>query len=251
MNRMPLQKDWPAMLVAILFVAAGLGATWIAKDVAGIEGDAVLVALLLTPIVAYAIFSGRLSELKAGGLEAKFVSAIRQPVDIGLEVVEPSVVEKRGSQELGMALRRLDESQPIILSLTMGSPGRYDRGAILQYIRSLSNFRQFKFVVIGDESGRIVAYIQYWLLERMLGSETLDEDLVATLNNGTAADLRRYSGFGFVTKTIREDASNLDALREMTLLRLEAIVVADRQGKLKGVVERDQLLGKLLLGMAA
>ncbi len=42
----------------------------------------------------------------------------------------------------------------------------------------------------------------------------------------------------------------MDALREMTTQNLNALIVIDEERKIKGVVEKDQLLSKILLGMA-
>ena len=150
---LPPKKERMAMIEAALFAVVGLALAWFAKAAAEIDGDAVLVALLVVPIVTYTIMSGRLSELKAGGLEAKFVSAIRQRVDDGLEVVPVSLIEKGTTANLQKWLASIDFTQPIILSLTMGaSADRYNRDAILHHISILSKFSSFKFVVIRDQS---------------------------------------------------------------------------------------------------
>jgi hypothetical protein len=54
---------------------------------------------------------------------------------------------------------------------------------------------------------------------------------------------------GVVTRTLSASVTNQEALREMMRLNLDALVVEDDQGRVKGVVERGQLLAKLLLAL--
>jgi CBS domain-containing protein len=68
------------------------------------------------------------------------------------------------------------------------------------------------------------------------------------ISEGNIGELRRYPGI--VTRTISTKTTNFEALQKMTAQNIEALVVIDEDGKLKGVVEREQILSKLLLGMA-
>ncbi len=85
-------KEITAILVAILFLALGLAVLWFTKKVMSIEGDVIFVSLLLVPIIVYAIYAGKLVELKGpGGLEAKFTTAANESVSAASEEVAPSV----------------------------------------------------------------------------------------------------------------------------------------------------------------
>jgi CBS domain-containing protein len=253
MNRQSLRREAIAILVSIFFLALGFIAVWISKEFLKQEGDTLFVALLFVPIIVYVIFSGRLKELRAGGLEAKFIDIAEQSVEVASETIEPSteemeIVAKGDIKELQRRLQRLDESKPIILTLALGKIGYYDRQAGLQYIEALSQYRNFKFVVILDSENKFVAYIPSWAMLQILRLEGLGSEFVRIISEGNKGDLRRYPGI--VTKTISIKATNLDALREMTAQNLDALVVIDENQKLKGVVEREQILSKLLLGMA-
>ena len=240
------------IIASVLIICAGFFAAWFSKTFLKIESDAVYIAVLLLPIIAYVIFSGRLKELKAGGLEASFVTVAEQSVEIASETIEPStgemeVVAKEGIRELEKRKKYMDESKPIVLTLTLGRPG-YNREVMLQYLEVLSRYRNFKFVVILNATNNFVAYIPSWAVMQILRLTNLGYEFVDIISQGNIGELRRYPGV--VTKTISTKTTNLDALREMTSHNLEALVVTDENMNLKGVVEREQIISKLLLGIA-
>lgn len=252
MNRQWLPRDTIAILVAILFLGLGFVAVWLSMEFLKLEGDAVLVSLLLLPIIVYLIFSGRLGELRVGSLEAKFVNVARESVELAAETVEPSpddmqIVEKMGRKELERQIERLDESKSIILTLTLGKEGYYNRDILLRYVEALLQYRTFRFVVILDREKKFVAYIPSWAMLQILRVEALGYEFVSMINSGNVRELRQYRGV--ITRTISTKSTNADALREMTAQDLEALVVIDDDRRLKGVVEREQLLSKLLLAM--
>jgi len=253
MDRQSLRRETVGIVVTVLFLALGFLSMWLSKEFLKLEGEAVLVFLLLVPIIVYTIFSGRLSELRAGGLEAKFVNVAGQSAEFASETIEPSVgemevVAKEGARQLQRQLERLDESKPITLTLTLGKEGYYHREVWLRYMEALSQYRNFRFVVILDHENKFVAYIPSWAMLQILRMEALGEEFVRHINEGEIRELRQYPGV--VTRTISTKSTNLDALREMTAQNLEALIVIDEDQRLKGVVEREQILSKLLLGMA-
>ena len=242
-----------AVGASLMFVMLGLLFVWLAKRYLKLDGDAVLVALLVLPAVIYMIFSGRLSELKAGGLEAKFAGVAAAPVEPASESVAGSVAEmqmvaKLGTGELKRRLQRLDESKPITLTLTTGKDLYYDRSALRTYVEELSRFRNFKFVIVLDHENRLVAYLPSWALSQILKLEALGDEFVRMLNEDRIGELRQYPGI--ITHAISTSSNNVEALREMTRQNIEAVVVVDGDRRVRGVVEREQILSKLLLAMA-
>ncbi len=255
MNSQSLRREAIAILVSIFFLALGFIAVWVSKEFLKQEGDTLFVALLFVPIVVYVIFSGRLKELRAGGLEAKFVDTAEKSVELASKTIEPSlsemgIVAKEGVKELQKQISYIDESRPIILTLILGKEEyyNYNRSLGVEYLETLSHYRNFKFVVFLDKEKKFVAYIPSWAMLRILRMDALGDAFVEIINRGNIQDLRQYPGV--VTKTISIKATNLDVLREMTAQNLDALVVIDEDQKLKGVVEREQILSKLLLGMA-
>jgi CBS domain-containing protein len=251
MTRRSLKQEIIYILAAIFFLGLGFLAAWLFKLIFKIEGDAVYVSLLLLPIIVYAIFSGRLKELRAGGLEAKFEDVAEQSVESASETIELSTeemetVDKRDIGELKQRLQNLDKSKLIILTLTLGKKEN-NRDVVSKYIEALRQYRNFKFVVILDSENKFVAYISQWKMETILNSDWGDI-FVSIISEDKREDLKRYPEVIF--KTVSTKDTILNALNEMTAQNLEALVVIDENKRLKGVVERDQIQSELLLGMA-
>lgn len=244
-------KDVIAVLMSLFFIVFGFGAIWFSKNRLGLQDDTLFIILLLAPIISYAIFSGRLSEFKAGGLEAKFVDIAKESVDIESEKVEvedTQVIQKGSVRGFTDRLKDIDKSKPIILTLYFDRGGYYDRRALLEYLDELFNYPSFKFaVVLRDDY--FVAYIRPWEIRELLNSPGLGDEFVETINVSDERKLKKYPGV--VVKAISTQTSNLEALREMTSRNLDSLVVVDKDNKFKGVVEREQILSKLFIGMAS
>ena len=69
-----------ALFVSFLFLAFGLLTLWIMRSMLLMQQDAVLVAILLVPVIVYLILSGKLLEINAGGVSAKFNDAAQRPL---------------------------------------------------------------------------------------------------------------------------------------------------------------------------
>jgi CBS domain-containing protein len=246
-------KETSAILLSVFFLILGFSTLWFSQRYLKLEGEVVFVFLLLMPILVYAILSGRLGELKAGGLEAKFVDVAKQSIELGSETIEPSVrdmetVAKGGARHLERTLRRLNESKPIVITLNLGRQGYYDRAVLIQYFEALSQYRNFKFAVILDEDNRFVAYMPSWAMLQLLRIQDLGNRFVQLINSGEKFEVIQYPGV--ITSTISTRTTNLEALKQMTERNIEALVVIDDDRKLRGVVEREQILSKLLIGLA-
>jgi hypothetical protein len=247
------KKELRAILIAILFLALGLFVLWITKTLLNIEGDLIFVSLLFVPIIVYAIYSGKLEELKGpGGLEAKFARAANESVSVASEEVAPSVEEmqivvKEGLNLLERKKQMLNEAQPIVMIMELGKHNYYRREDVFAYLELLSQFRNFKFVVFVDKKRQFVAYMPIWAVKGLLSKPQLGEEFIATINNELSQELFRYPGV--VKETIHMQSTNAEALREMTRQNLEALVVTDKDNQLRGVVEREQVLSKMMLSL--
>lgn len=248
------RRELIAIPASILFLALGYLAVWLSQNFLGLNSDAILISLLVLPIFMYLILSGRLLELRTpGGLEAKFADVASDSLDLDTETVEPALdqlqmVSKGSPRELQSKLYRVDESRPLIMTLNMGRGGYYDRDAWIEYAEGMSQFQSFKFVVFLDQDNRFLAYMPSWALLQLLKMPALGNEFVDIVNRDDIQELRRYPGV--MTGTISINAKNMDALREMNTRNVEALVVIDNDRKVKGVVERDRLLSRLLLAMA-
>jgi CBS domain-containing protein len=246
-------KETKAILIAILFLGLGFLVLWLTKSIMSIEGDAVFISLLLIPILVYVIISGKLEELKGpGGLEAKFAKAANESISAATEKVELSVEEMQIVLKEGLGIlekKRLDlnEAQPIVMIMEIGKRGYYDREAVLKYIEILSQFRNFKFVVFVDKNNQFVSYMPSWAVKGLISKQYLGDEFISIINTGNKTVLFQFPGV--VRETIRTESTNAEALREMTKQNLEALVVIDGNNQLKGVVEREQILSKMMLSL--
>lgn len=251
MNRQALTKEISGILIAILFLALGFLAVWSMHAMQITAGDAVFVALLLVPFITYVILTGRVSEFKApGGLEAKFVAMAAKPaVEFAsqrVEFVEEEMrsVSKSSVEELARLERLVDGSKRIILNLTVGQK-QYNKQDARKYIERFLRYRNFRHVVFIDQNGKFVAWIAPWAMFRILAEEQGDR-FIDLINTGS---LELLSFPGVMTTTISTTATNLQALQKMTEHNLEAILLIDKDNKVVSVVEREQVLSKLMLGM--
>lgn len=248
-----LYKELKAIIISVFFLLVGIYCIIFFRGYLEIEGDVIFVSLLLMPIITYFILSGRLSELKApGGLEAKFRDFSKESVELEqtvIEFVEAQIVSKGVSlmSELRRKTENLDESKPIILSLTLGEQN-YTRDAIIDHITYLSKFRTFKFVVLLDQNKKFGAYMLSHALLWTLKDVDLGDSFVNTIKYGDIDKIQQYSIV--ITKPITIKTTNMEALRNMTNQNLDSLVVVDEGKNLKGIVEREQILSKLMISLA-
>ncbi len=247
-----VDKEIRHVLLSLFFLAPGLFVIWIANSHLGIKGDAVFVSVLVLPVLIYLIVSGRLKEFKGpGGLEAKFAETATETVNPAYESVEPSTEEmqvaaKEGFRALQKRKQDLDESRPIAMTMVLGKQGYYSRDAVLAYIESLSQYRNFKFVVFLDDKSRFVAYMPFWAVRSLLQTAG-GEDFISTINEGRLMDLFKVPGI--IKDPIFVDETNAQALKKMMDQNLEALVVVDKNKALKGIVERDYILSAMILSL--
>lgn len=208
-------------------------------------GDVVLVSLLVMPILIYAIISGSLTELRGpGGVGATFNAIAAAPVSEitahdRVSVEEGSQILAKGRvDELKRRVRDLDENRPGVMNVTFGG-GQYTLEALLEYVETLWQSRNFKLVVILDHDGRFLAYMPAWAARNLLSAPGMSEDFVRALNEGRQ---ELFSYPGIVRKTISTRSTNVEALREMMAKNLDALIVTDEDNRLKGIAEREQLL---------
>jgi CBS domain-containing protein len=246
-------REMRAVSLSLLLVVSGVAILWAAKEIAGVEGSAVFVALLLIPLISYLMLSDRLrlKELRAAGIEAKFADVAESAVTPHSEpipVEEMFVVEKADPADLKQVLDEYDSSEPIVMTVPIDGRHTYNRRALLEYLSTLGHLRTFKFVVFVDGDGVFVGYAPNWLVQGLLERGGLAKEFVRRLNSGRTKSLRAYPGI--VSEAITTSHTNAHALREMDRLNLEALVVVNDEKRVAGIVERDQVLSKMLLALA-
>lgn len=242
-----------AIVISLLFLFLGFGAVWAIKFIVNVDKDSVFVSILFMPALVYLIVSGKLKEFKGpGGLEAKFSETAKESVStvsekIELSVQDTEIVKKDALYVLEQKRQDINESKPIIMTLTLGKSNYYKREAVLEYIETLSQFRNFKFIVFLDKESHFAAYISSWTLKGLLKKVQLGDEFINVINNGMLPDLLSFPGI--IKETISTQTTNSEALKTMTKQNSEVLVVVDEKGFLCGVVEREQILSKMLLSL--
>lgn len=252
---MKYKKDIEAIVISCLFVLLTIGSMWTVRKFLKIKGDVSLTAVVLIPPVVYAIVSDRLKAFKGpGGIEATFSEVANKNVSIKANSIESSdvrfinTVVKEGAALTTLVKSSIDESEPTVLCLRLGE-NSYSKDAVKEYINSLNQFRNFKFVVFRNLSEEVEAYITQWELNNLLDTPGLGNAFIEIIKEGDLGKLLSYPNV--FNKTVSISTTNVQALRILTQNHLEAIVVVDEDKKLEGVVEREQLLSKMILALAS
>jgi CBS domain-containing protein len=248
---MSKRREAAIITVSLLFLALGIGIVWLVQGVAELEGDAVLVSLLVIPIVLYLLLSGRLQELKGpGGWEIKLAAVASQAVDPASQEVPFERVELIEKGAPSLRAEDFDENTPIVMSLVQGG-AHYARPAVLERLTQLAQFRSLRFLVVLDEDERVLAYLPHRSAARLLNDPDRGEQFIALVNGNNPNAFATARLPGVVTTTLPARSSNTDALKIMEAQNLEALVVVDDKGRSLGVVDRAQVLSKMLLAVTA
>ena len=262
MKNRPLTVGFKPSLWSILLLAFGILALWFTKTILKIDLGVVSVIVAIAPFIIYLILAGRLNEVNVpGGFSLKLSEAAQKRVldqeKLKAEQIEFDRAFSLEKGDLNLLDRRpLDDyARYIILTLVLEKKSEYSdtpyyqTSAILQYLKTLSQYRNFKFLVILDSDEKVFAYITPWQIMQILEKETRrhSNEFAEAVNSGHKDTLcRRYD---LVTRTITITDTNITALEIMVDLKLDALIVVDKDGKLVGVVEQEQILSKLMVAI--
>jgi CBS domain-containing protein len=249
------EKEINAIVSSIGFLAVGIFVVYVMKTYLALEGDNLFVSLLLIPVVIYLVLSGRLSELKAGGFSMVFNQALKEKVMLSPSSVELPIdpleaVAKGGYSPLQETMRRLSrlkDVKPVTLTLNLGR-GYVDE-AILFYISSLSQLPSFRFVVLLDEMNKVVGYFPVNAFLQIIQNDDIAGRFISNIRNADLEELNQFPGI--ITETVSPSASNIEALEILQKGDYDALLVVDDNRNLRGVVQRDKIIGNMLLSMAS
>jgi len=248
-----MNRDAKALIFVVLFLLIGIGVVAFLKFKLNIVDGTTIIAFVLSPLVIYALASGQLSELTGpGGWGVKLREAATATVDPSQEPVELSsvmLIPKGLPQDLKDRVNKITDGRPIVMTMTLGKTGFYNAGAVEAAIRALSQFRNFKFVIFVDQSNKLVGYMPSWTLSAMLESDPDSAtNFIDDINNGHADELK--ARLGVITERVTTDTINVEALQKMEKLNIEALVVVDPKNEaVRGVVERDRILSRMLIAL--
>jgi hypothetical protein len=248
-------RDIKSLLFSLFFLAIGFLAVWFSKNYIPLDNNAIYIFLLLAPSIIYLIFSGRIAEIKGGGvIEAKFISIAEQSLLISDDPIPDnyaSNVRKQGMNYLEEIIPRLDNSKPIFLIIVVfNEPNvvNYSLKDSLDYIIKLDRFKTFRFVIFVDSNEKLLAFAPKYAILQLLTNPCLGNDFINIMNEGSINKLINYP---FVKRdAIRHPTSYLKALEEMIDKEIDALAIVDDKYKPKGIIEREEIISKLLFGLA-
>jgi hypothetical protein len=218
-------------------------------------GDAVLVFLLVMPILIYAIISGILKEFKGpGGWGASFNSIATTSVsdtmahsqvsvdDDTVQILPPGETETHQVET-----QELDETRPIVITVTFGKGGSYTVADLQDYVEKYYRYRSFELVVFLTSGKQFVGFMPAWAAKQILNDPKRKSAFVEAINEGDPDKL--YSCPGVVSKAISTKSTNAEALREMIEQNSRFLVITDEKNRLKGIAEREQVIGRMVLAL--
>lgn len=247
------ERSWRALSAAAwatFFLILGLGVVWFARRVAGVQDGAVLASFVIVPALLYIVLRGDLAELRGpGGWAATFVRVAHTRVNAAGETLsvdeDVQIIAKETMSGLSDRAGKLRENQPILMTMTLGRS--YGVPEVQGYLKTLSQFSRFCLIAYLDQSGAFIGCSSRSGLAGLVENDALGEAFLSAVRQGDVS--RVFSFPGMLRKVVPPSATNAEALAAMTANNLEAIAVVGDDRKLRGVVEREQLVSKLVLSL--
>lgn len=234
---------------ATFFLLLGVGVVWFTRRVVEVDDGVVLTALVVTPALLYVILRGGLSEFKMGGLSATFrvaratVTASGETLDVDAEL---QIIEKESMAGMTNRLSMIDAEQPVLMTMKFGR--HYSTGDVEGYLNLLVQFPRFHLVALLKDSGEFLGSLTPSGLRGIMRNNGLSQAFLDSVAAGNLAEVSRYPGV--MRRVVRLGASNADALVAMTTSNINVVAVVDDNHHLRGVVEREQIVSRLILSIA-
>lgn len=248
-----MADDLLAIIGAFSFLVVALLTILFGIRVAKIENSAVLIGLLIIPVVIYLVLSGRLSELKGpGGMEAKFVNAMNQPLRITTRSIEKSLksvqITQRGTiDQLPDVMKMIDKSKPVILTIRLGES--YFRNDWLIYMNAILDKVLIAYVAIVDDNDHLIAYMSVSDVRYVLDRIPIGEELIRLIKEGSAEEIKRIPGVQ--TDFVLSTESAIDVLQQMDKKQSTSVVILDENRKILGIARKEDVTAQIVLDIAS
>ena len=280
--------DKDAIVLAGLFLLLGMCIALLVKQLANVESDLPFVLILLLPMVAFLVLSGKITDLNAGATGIQFtLSTVKVPTvsaqNVGVGVaeyatppaVDPCAPDEFASQAPQQAVIAAQEAilasapeptvtiqgNPVYLAIRMGICP-YTMEDIANAIEKNRYNDEFRFVILLDSNDVFQAFMDS-LTARELFSCKLKESeegkclvwqyptFADAINNFPETPFAIRGFPGIELDTISEGTTNIAALKEMKRQGLDALIVTDENGHVKGILKLDQVLGTMMIELAS
>jgi CBS domain-containing protein len=234
--------------ISLLFLVAGVAAVWFVQTVLDVEGDAILVALLVVPLVLYLTLSGSVREFGAGSLSVKLNEVSREPV-VDSANAEHVVADPGPTFDPANPVGvKTNANQAQVLALTLGR--QYEPDNVLAWLRNLADAAEVPLLIVRGDQGQVLAYMTYRSALDLLRRPDRAAQFTNLVEGGDPDVFDGGGGFSALrTETLSEKSTNAEALAAMEEAGFDTLVVVDRKGRFKGIVERDRVLSRMMLGL--
>lgn len=261
--------------IALLFVTgslAGFALVWISKRFLSVSSWSVFLPLFFAPFLVYLIMSGHLSEFRGVGFEARFKTAVNDPIKTApLKAAIPKALIAPDEDRMRLMAFVGEGSEAFLLKSSDGLGDAKTSAKALLYGKNIYDSLlegRMEVLVIVDGDDRVVGYydrnhfldllrIEFEQLnETGLTQEQINEPVIKKLKNTNlwhivAFPVKRCSSDEALCKkvTALENESYLTVLELMQKEGLRTVVVADRQHRYKGLVRRNDIMDELLVSV--
>ena len=258
-------SDLLAGAMAFGFVTLGVVLAWIAKRLFTLESGSLFASVVLVPVAAFLIISGRVSEFAGYGLSAKFREAAASQ-DKPLHSEIKNII---ASGRAGIAQALLGPGAEVAFLQAPAQP--QSQAAVPSIIEGLASEiypsllrGTFQALVVTDKGGRVLGFFEPHFFSDLLRIEVIQtmrgsrqrydaERVRAQLEQTLLWDIveqpdRRAKEWGVIA-TVKETDSNAAALRKMAESNASVLVVVDAKGTYKGIVRRQDIISTLLLAL--
>jgi len=215
-----------------------------------IKNSDILIALI--PVALWLILTGKIQKLEFGEfkIEAAFVEASKTavakqitPIKLPVDIVR--IDPKAGIEEIPRLIRNKTEA----LFFQLGYGGYYGP-AIEEYLKRLSEYPFFKYIIISYKDGKFFGMVDARGLNSVFlarGADYNSNEFASWINRSDTASLSRLPGFISSKEAIKKDTDKQTALERMENLNIDTLPVVDEQEKFVGVVDRSRLTASLII----
>jgi CBS domain-containing protein len=116
-----------------------------------------------------------------------------------------------------------------------------------RYLQTLISWPRFKLVAFLDETGQFVGCASARGFYSLIQNDRLAREFLHIVQMGNEHGIFQYPGI--LKNVIKSDATNVEALGAMDQYALDALAVVDEDRQLKGIIEREQLMSRLILSL--
>jgi len=208
--------------------------------------DSVAIFMSIVPFVIYLVVFEKISEVSGGGWQIKFKEAAEKEVSLAFNPVEFVTyrIESKGPEEDLPPIRARMRTHPTtVLSLTLGN--RYNTNVLIEYLKALTRFVDFKYVVFMDRSSRFVGLVYARTLldiyEDPRSRDTQWEGILESIATGNVGTIPSFSKT-FVMNTEK----NIDAIQKLDQELRTEIPVVDKDLELLGFTNREVILSSIV-----